>query len=549
MEEILEYFKPLFRKDEKVSGNVDFVKNNNLDKFKNIELRPDLKINEEEKAFCDRDISGFELFEALNQMETGKAPGSDGLSVGLYKAIWPLIEKPFLKSLQASIEKGELSKTQKEGIIRLIEKEGKDKELINNWRPITLINVDTKIFSKLLAMRFQKILDSVISNDQTGYRKGFFIGENIRLLKDLIEYCEQNEIDGNLIAIDFAKAFDSLSHEYLWLVMERAGFGEKYINFFKTLYKNSESAVMNGGNITEFFEISRSAKQGDCASPFLFILALEPLLQSIRNDIQIKGIKIGNYGEIKVSAYVDDCNAATKDNQSTQRLFELLKDFGELSGLKTNIEKTKGLKLGCGFPVTKEGDIEFQKFIKVLGVFLGEQSNELHENNLNYIINKMEKLINEWGCRDLSYLGKILISKSLILSQIIYKINVLECPVATVQRIQKMVNGFVWKGRSKVKNHLAYQDYKNGGFKLPDFAAINRAIDMVWIKRLLDNRNMKWKWFALLEIENFGNENFLIGRLPKKIYQKIKCSSFRANLKSWAENFPEPSNIFDWAPL
>ena len=419
MNEILKeaerHFSSMARKDpdvEEVNANID----DSDDKYKNIELNPELKLTEEQKADCDKEITIEEMKAALADMEGGKSPGNDGLTTDLYKAIWPWIGEALFESFKYSIEHGELSESQKRGIIRLIEKKGKDRLKIENWRPITLLNTDTKIFSKMFAKRFRKYMDFLICEDQTGYKKGTSISETIRLLKDLIEYCENNQIEGKLIALDFAKAFDSLSHCFLWLCLRRANFGEYYINAVKTMYKNSVSAVCNGGYTTNYFQIGRGIKQGDCLSPNLFILAIEPLLQSIRNKLELSGIKIGNRGTVNAAAYVDDANVVLDAEAEVDKLFEMLDDFRETSVLRVNVEKTNGILLGQGFPEIKIGNIHYKKSLKVLGIHLGQKSQELDEQNMGITIELIRKLTKEWGERDLTVLGKVLISKSMLLS-------------------------------------------------------------------------------------------------------------------------------------
>ena len=98
-----------------------------------------------------------------------------------------------MSSINYSWEVGELSTSQKQPVITLIEKKGKDKRYIQNWRPISLLNVDAKVISKVLAMRLKKVIDNVIRPDQTAYIPGRFIGESIRLLSDILEIQKLNK--------------------------------------------------------------------------------------------------------------------------------------------------------------------------------------------------------------------------------------------------------------------------------------------------------------------------------------------------------------------
>src|SRR6266436_6073847 len=155
------------------------------------------------------------------------------------------LENYFYEAIIEAIAKGELAVSQRQSIIRLIQKKDKDKMEIDNWRPISLLNVDTKIISKLLAVRIEKCLEEIIHEDQNAFVPNRYIGEGIRKLQYLNEYYNTNDLKGSILAIDFKKAFDSVSHEYLWSVMQSFGFGKGIIDMIKLLYRGAESAVMN----------------------------------------------------------------------------------------------------------------------------------------------------------------------------------------------------------------------------------------------------------------------------------------------------------------
>ena len=97
----------------------------------------------------------------------------------------------------------------------MIPKKNKAAKLLKNWRPITLLNRDYKIASKWIASRIQKFLSRLIDNDQNGFLKNKFIGENIRLVDSVINYANIKQIPGLLLFIDFEKAFDSLEWSFI----------------------------------------------------------------------------------------------------------------------------------------------------------------------------------------------------------------------------------------------------------------------------------------------------------------------------------------------
>ena len=113
-----------------------------------------------------------ECFNALNGFQKNKTPGNDGLTAEFYLAFWPILGEHLVTCRNYAHNHGELSNSQKQAVITLLEKKGKDKRLIKNWRPISLINVDTKIASKALAKRLENILPDLIHYNQNAYVKG-----------------------------------------------------------------------------------------------------------------------------------------------------------------------------------------------------------------------------------------------------------------------------------------------------------------------------------------------------------------------------------------
>ena len=140
-------------------------------------------------------------------MKNGKSPGRDGFTCEFFKFFWNDIGDFVTRSINYSYEIMQFSEPNKLGIITCIPKSGKPKHLIKNWRPITLLNVVYKIASGFIADRIKTVLDKLIIKDQTGFIKGRFIGENIRLIYDIMQYTENQKIPGLLMLIDFEKNF------------------------------------------------------------------------------------------------------------------------------------------------------------------------------------------------------------------------------------------------------------------------------------------------------------------------------------------------------
>ena len=159
--------------------------------------------------------------------------------------------------------------------------------------------------AKCYANRLKHCLHDLIHTDQSGFMKGRNIGNNIRLILDMIEYTEFNDIPGSILLIDIEKAFDSVSHSFLFQTLKHLNFGQNFIDSIKTLYSARHSYVMNNGFLTDRISMKRGIFQGCPISPYLFLLVIEIMALSIRQNDLIKGIPITNQ-EAKISLFADD---------------------------------------------------------------------------------------------------------------------------------------------------------------------------------------------------------------------------------------------------
>jgi len=148
--------------------------------------------------------------QRIKKLRKNKSPGIDEYSVVIYEIFWEDIKECCMNSVNFSNEYGNLSDTQYQGVITLIPKPGKDPLFTCNYRHITLLNCDYKNISKVINNRLTKLLHNLIGDEQMGFVKGQFIGNNVRLMFDFIAVMDHQDFPGTLLSVDMCKAFYSL---------------------------------------------------------------------------------------------------------------------------------------------------------------------------------------------------------------------------------------------------------------------------------------------------------------------------------------------------
>ena len=168
-------------------------------------------VSEETAKTCEGVMSVEECKRALMVMESNKTPGTDGLTSEFYRYFWNAVSKYMVDSFNYGLQHGSLSISQRQGIISLIPKKNKNAEYLTNWRPVLLLNVDYKIATKTISLRLEKVLPSIIYPCQSGYVKGRFIGESIRLIADTMNFTKTKNIPGIAVFFDFEKLLTQLN--------------------------------------------------------------------------------------------------------------------------------------------------------------------------------------------------------------------------------------------------------------------------------------------------------------------------------------------------
>ena len=491
------------------------------------------KLTDEQRDSIDKQLTMSECFAALKTFKKYKTPGNDGLMVEFYLTFWPLVGKCLVECLNFTHRHGELSTPQKQAIITLIEKKDKDKRLLQNWRPISLINMDVKIASKAMAMRLESILPILVHRSQNAFIKGRSIFDAIRTIDDILEYAKRNNRPGILVAIDFEKAFDSFNQTFLVKVLQKFNFGTYFLQWIRTFYTNLSSCVFNNGFATNFFSVSHGVRQGDPLSPLPFILSLEILACYIRQDRNIHGLVIDNE-EIKATLFADDVTCFLRDRLSYLHLFAILKFFSRFSGLRVNDDKTELFAIGPQNLVQEEFKHKTCTSIKILGICFDYQKTTRRNSNFNSIFKSINKTLNMWKWRGLTLLGRIQIVKMFAIPKFMYKASLIPVSEDLIKEVNKLLYGFIWRGNDKIKHTVLINDIEDGGLKMLDIQSMILSQRVIALKRFIGDYSSPWKSILETFLGNIGGKSILYCNFDTRKLPIYLPDFYKESLDAWS---------------
>ena len=505
------------------------------------------KLTEEEKENCEGNITINEATTALKGMKNGSSPGQDGLTTEFLKFFWLKLRDTLVESFNYSFEQGSLSYTQSSAVIILLHK-GKDlpKNKLENWRPISLTCSDYKVLAKCLAIRLGKVLTKIVHEDQVGYVKGRNVSTIIRTIDDVIDYCKLNNKPGILLALDFQKAFDSISKEYMIYAFKTFGFGKQFIQWVKVLFSETKSCMLYNGWLSEQFEVNKGVKQGCPFSPLAFIIGLELLAIRIRQSADISGIKIGVESIIKLVLYADDITAFVRDQKDARMLLLIFDEFSMISGLKLNKQKSESMGIGCRKNDIYKIGVKSVKEVKILGIYFNsaKTASEINKNWTTKII-KIKSIINGWEKRNLGLLGKVCVIKTFILSQFIYLMQCICIPDKVLREINTLMYRFLWRKQNcnkkafeKVKRVVVNSSYEKGGLEMIDVKSVQTSFLCQWLTKLsASDISEKWTCVPRECLHIFGEKleclNSTIGPSNFKGLNKIKSLFWKSAISAW----------------
>ena len=358
---------------------------------------------------------------AILSTKIGRAPGLDGIPIDYYKEFLDIILEPLNRVINEIFQSGNTPYDMKMALISVVFKKD-DPTSMRCYRPISLLNNDIKIMTKVMSKRMENVMKGIISDTQYA-RPGKKISTAIHLLRDIYQHSKDRGSENYIVSIDFIKAYDSVDRDYLTKVLCKFGFRGNFLETLKSLFTGTGAKIIINGFITKTVKLKRGIKQGDALSLYLFLIALEPLMIAIKNNPHLHGIWTPGGKIYKTLGYADDLNTLLSHPYSLRILLNVLKDFGQATGLKVQPEGTpKCSTCLITTPITPIHELPALKYttqgIQILGSAIGEQSyiNRFLQGEFEATIPKIEALTNP--CH--TYNARAAISQSKILSLFTY---------------------------------------------------------------------------------------------------------------------------------
>ena len=242
--------------------------------------------------------------------------------------------------LNSCFRSGSLALSQCRGIITLSFKKG-DRLDPRNWHPITLLNVDYKISSGVIAGRLLKVTHLVVSSNQTCGVPGRFIRENVSFLRDVVHYASSSGTPVVILSLDQEKAFDRVDWGFMRSTLVAMGFGPSSISWVNLFYFHVQSLVNVNGYLSPFFTLSQGVRLGCPLSLLLYVLVSEVLTVNIHCNPRVSGLSLPGFPPLSpISQYTDHTSLVLTSDESIRAVFEMFAQFEATSGAKLNRSKS-----------------------------------------------------------------------------------------------------------------------------------------------------------------------------------------------------------------
>jgi hypothetical protein len=233
-------------------------------------------LSKESSEWLEQEITMEKVKRSVWGCDGSKCPGPDGFNFKFYRLAWDFIAQDILDVVLSFFRTGRLPKGINTTYVIILSKTVEPIEF-KDFQPISMIHGIYKIIAKILASRLKAVMQDIISINQSAFIADRNIIDGFMIANELVSDLKNRKAAGLIFKIDFYKAFDSVSWDYLDYIMGYMGFGRKWRTMIYECLSSSKLSVLINGSPSKEFPVRRGLRQRDPISPFLFDIAAEGL--------------------------------------------------------------------------------------------------------------------------------------------------------------------------------------------------------------------------------------------------------------------------------
>ena len=412
-------------------------------------------ISQQDAECIEVPFAETEIHSALMEMNGDKAPGPDGFSVAFWQNAWAFAKEEIMEMFKEFHEHNTFVRSLNNTFLVLIPKKSGAEDL-GDFRPISLLGGLYKLLAKVLANRLKKVIGKVVSIAQNAFVMGRQILDASLIANEVIDSWQKRKEKGLICKLDIEKAYDSINWNFLMKVLQKMGFGTKWVGWMWSCMSSAKFSILVNGVPAGFFPNTRGLRQGDPLSPYLFVMGMEILDVLIRRAVEggyLTGCNIrgGSRTSLNISHlfFADDTVVFCEANKDqVSHLSWILIWFEAASGLRINLAKSEiipvgeveeilemAAELGC-----RVGSLPSQ----YLGLPLGVPNRA--SSMWDGVEEKVRRRLALWKRQYISKGGRITLIKSTLASMPIYQMSIFRMPKSVAKRVEKTQRDFLWGG-------------------------------------------------------------------------------------------------------
>lgn len=282
------------------------------------------------------------------------------------------------------------------------------------------------------------------------------------------------------------KAFHRVDHKFMFAVLGQLGFGENFVNWIRLIYRYASSCVKVNCFLTDKFPLERSVRQGCPLSVLLYSIVAEPFACMIKLRTGVEPLKVPGGGVSLIYQYADESTVTVRDLDGIDEVMDVFRIYGNSSGEMINVEKSCIMQFGDQKNITCKWNFDKKnQNIRIMGIMFGENDSEARNQSWTGVLNQMKQKLIVWGNRKLNIKVKVKVLNALILSKLLYRMNVLDMPDWVVKEVKELIEIFLWKTKIEIAYNNLLANYSEGGLGLMDIKTKLKAMRIKYIQNYL----------------------------------------------------------------